>query len=67
MKVDNSKLQIALATACVNPYDLCKETGIQYQTYNRIARGYNCKPATVGRIAKALNVAVCDLLELESD
>lgn len=63
MKVDNSKLQIALATACMNPYDLCKAVGIQYQTYRRLASGYNCKPATVGKIARALGCEVTELLE----
>lgn len=65
MNVNFQKLQIALATACMNPYDLCKEISIQYQTYRRIATGSNCKPATVGKIAKALNVPVTDLIENE--
>lgn len=66
MKINNSKLQIALATACMNPYDLCKEIGIQYQTYRRISTGNNCKPATIGKIAKALNVPVENLINMES-
>lgn len=65
MKINNLKLQIALATACMNPYDLCKAVKIQYQTYRRIAAGNNCKPATVGKIAKALSCNVTDLLEDE--
>lgn len=67
MKINNSKLQIALATACMNPYDLCKAIDIRYQTYRRIATGCNCKPATAGKIAKALNVPVEQLVDLESD
>lgn len=67
MKINNSKLQIALATACMNPYDLCKAVNIQYQTYRRISAGYKCKPATAGKIAKALNVPVEQLVDLESD
>lgn len=65
MKVNFQKLQIALATACMNPYDLCKEIDIQYQTYRRIAAGKNCKPATVGKIAKALNVPVTEIIDAE--
>lgn len=65
MKIDNSKLQIALATACMNPYDLCKAIGIQYQTYRRISAGFNCKPATVGKIAKALKCDVTEIIEKE--
>lgn len=51
----------------MNPYDLCKEVNIQYQTYRRISAGHNCKPATAGKIAKALNVPVEQLVDLESD
>ena len=65
MVIDNNRLQIALATACMNPYDLCKAVNIQYQTYRRISAGNNCKPATVGKIAKALNVPVEKLIDME--
>lgn len=65
MVINKSKLEIALATACMNPYDLCKETKIQYQTYRRIAAGNNCKPATVGKIAKVLEIPVEKLIDLE--
>lgn len=64
MIIDNSKLQIALATSCMNPYDLCKNVNISYQTYRRITAGKNCKPATVGKIAKALDVSVENLIDL---
>lgn len=67
MIVNNSKLQIALASACMNPYDLCAKIDISYQTYRRILTGKRCKTATVGKIAKALNVQVQDIIELESD
>lgn len=63
MNLNRQKLEIALAQVCKNPYDLCKEIGIQYQTYRRVAKGENCKPATVGKIAKALNCDVKELLE----
>lgn len=63
MTINKSKLQIALATACMNPYDLCKAINIQYQTYRRILAGNKCKPATVGKIAKALNVPVTEIIE----
>ncbi len=65
MKINNSKLQIALANACMNPYDLYKAVNIQYQTYRSITAGSNCKTATVGKIAKALDCKVTELLEDE--
>ena len=63
MKISKLKLQIALARAQMNPYDLCRAVGIQYQTYRRLSSGSNCKPATVGKIAKALGVDVTEILE----
>lgn len=63
MKINKTKLLIALANSCMNPYDLCKAVGMQYQSYRRIANGGNCKPATIGKIAKALGVDVTELLE----
>ena len=65
MNVNKQKLEVAMANACMNPYDLCKLVEIQYQTYRRVSKGGNCKPATVGKIAKALNVKVENLVESE--
>ena len=63
MIANKRKLEIALANACMNPYDLCKVAEIRYQTYQRITSGKDAKPATVGKIAKALNVPVENLIE----
>lgn len=65
MKINKQKLQIAMANACLNPYGLCEKVNIQYQTYRRISAGNDCKPATVGKIAKALKVPVEQLIDLE--
>lgn len=63
MIANKRKLEIAMANACMNPYDLCKVAEIRYQTYQRITSGKDAKPATVGKIAKALNVPVEKLIE----
>ena len=63
MIANKRKLEIAMANACMNPYDLCKVAEIRYQTYQRITSGKDAKPATVGKIAKALNVPVKNLIE----
>lgn len=63
MKIIKRKLELALASNCMNPYELCKKANIQHQTYRRIISDCECKPATVGKIAKALNVKVEDLVE----
>ncbi len=63
MIVNKKKLEVAMATACMNPYDLCNAAKVNYQTYQRITSGKDAKPATVGKIAKALNTPVENLLE----
>ena len=58
MSIDKFKLDIAMANAKMNAYDLCKAAGIQYQTLHRATKGNPCKPATIGKVAKALDVDV---------
>lgn len=63
MIANKRKLEVAMANACMNPYDLCKASEIRYQTYQRITSGKEAKPATIGKIAKALNIPVEQLIE----
>lgn len=63
MIVSKKKLELAMANACMNSYDLCMAANIQYQTYKRITSGKNAKPATVGKIAKALETIAENLIE----
>ena len=63
MKISKKRLELGMATACLNPYDLCRKAEIRYQTYQRIVGGKEAKPATIGKIAKALNVPVEKLVE----
>ena len=63
MKISKKRLKLGMATACLNPYDLCKKAEIRYQTYQRIMGGKDAKPATIGKIARALNVPVENLIE----
>lgn len=63
MKISANKLTLIMARNAVNPYDLCKKAGICYASYRRVAGGSACKPATLGRIAKALGVDVTEIIE----
>lgn len=66
MNLNKNKVELAMAKACMNPYDLCRNAKMNYQTYQRvISKEGNCKPATIGKIAKALNARVEDLIEFE--
>lgn len=43
MKANAQKLELAMANACMNPYDLCREANMKYQAYHRIMKGANLK------------------------
>lgn len=65
MKTDRTKLELAMARACLNPQDLAKVSEIPPQTVNGVLRGRSARPATIGRIAKALGVDVTEIIKEE--
>ncbi len=52
-----------MARACMNSADLPAAAGLPRPTFQNAVVGKNVRPATLGRIAKALNVDPVDLLE----
>lgn len=65
MKADTNKLRLAMARSCMNPQDLAKAAEMPPQTVNGVLRGRSVRPATIGRIAKALCVDPTEILEKE--
>ena len=65
MKANGTKLKIAMARAYMNTADLSVKAEMPIQTINGVLRGRSIRPATLGRIAKALGVDVTDILEKE--
>ncbi|MDD6666213.1 MAG: helix-turn-helix transcriptional regulator [Eubacterium coprostanoligenes] len=64
MKIDNEKLMIALANNGMMLKDLCKRAGLSENAFRAIRQGKSTpRPATLGRIAKALNVDVQDIIQ----
>lgn len=57
------KVQLKMAERCMNPYDLCSKAKISYVGYQRIIKSGRCKLSTLGKIAKALQVPVIDIIE----
>ena len=66
MLVKKDALNLAMAERCMNPYEVCRNAGISYQTFRKVHNGKRCKPTTIGKIAKALNVPVELLVLTES-
>ncbi|MBO5409469.1 MAG: helix-turn-helix transcriptional regulator [Clostridia bacterium] len=63
MKIDNQKFEIAIANACMTFSDLSKKSGISLFTISRMQGDVKIRPETIGKIAKALNVKVEELIE----
>ena len=62
MKADRNKLELALARACMTPESLTAAAEMPRPTVNNVITGRNVRPATLGRIAKALNVDPLDII-----
>lgn len=65
MKTDKGKLTLAMARACMNPQDLAKAAELPPQTVNGVIRGRSVRPATLGKIAKALGVDPAEIIKEE--
>ena len=63
MIADKEKLETAMARECINTYELAKKADMPIPTLNNVIRGKSVKPATIGKVAKALNVDVTEILE----
>jgi DNA-binding Xre family transcriptional regulator len=64
MKINIKQLQILMANRIITINELAEKTKISRVHIGRFLSGKNTtKPATVGKIAKALNVKVEDLIE----
>ena len=66
MKIDNRKFELALANECILLKDVCERADLTPISLKRILSGAtNPRPATVGKIAKALNVNVKEIITEE--
>lgn len=63
MRISNEKLLIALANEGMLLKELAEKAGITMEALRNIRKGKSVpKPATVGKIAKALNVNVQEII-----
>lgn len=63
MKVDRSKLELAMARACLTTAELTENAEMPRSTVNGVISGRSVKPGTIGKVAKALGVDVTEILE----
>lgn len=64
LKIDNLKVVLALSNASYTVKELAKQSGLSTGSISKIINGHTLKvrPATIGKLAKALDVDVKDLL-----
>ena len=65
MKIDRTKLELKMAEVLMNPKEVSDKAGISYPAFRRAIREGNSKIATIGRIAKALNVDPAEIIKQE--
>lgn len=63
MKPNKKKVAIAMAKACITRNELVEKSGVGLNQVKKMVNGGNLRPATFGRICKALNVDVEELLD----
>ena len=63
MKVNKKKLELAMANTCMDSRDLAVAANLPRPTLNNAITGRNLRPATIGKIARALGVSVESLIE----
>ena len=66
MRADREKLGLALARACMTTESLTRATGMPRPTVNNVLAGRSVRPATLGRIARALDCDPADILAKEA-
>lgn len=67
MYLDKKRVLLAMARACANAQDLAAASGLPPQTINAAIRGRSVRPATLGKIARALAVDPAAIIASRSD
>jgi hypothetical protein len=63
LRIDKNKLEIAMARAELNRKNLAEKAEMPIPTICNVYTRGTCKPATAGRIAKALGIDVTEIIE----
>ena len=63
MKADSYKLRMLMARQGVRACDIIKSSGIHPSTFTHVMNECNLRPATLGKIARALAVDVSEIMK----
>ena len=67
MKVNRQKLWLAMARACMDSAELASAAKMPRPSLNNAIVGKSIRPATLGKIAKALGVDPAEIIEMEGN
>ena len=65
MKANRKQLELAMARACMTPEELAAAAQMPRPTLNNVIVGKSVRPATLGRVARALGAEVENIMEKE--
>ena len=66
MRADKEKVALAMARACMSRMDIAVAARMPENTVKSVLQGKPVRPATLGRVAKALGVDPAELLAEEA-
>ena len=65
MKANKKALLLAVARACVGRKEISEKAGMPEMTVKNVLDGRSVKPATLGKVARALGVDPLEIMEQE--
>lgn len=66
MRISKEKYELTLARQCKTNTEIIQDGNFRRATFFKMIRGEECKPITVGKLAKVLGCDVEDLLRNEA-
>lgn len=66
MKLNRKQILLIMAELGMNQQMLALKANASRQTISAVMNGRNCRPELLGRIAKALNCKVTEIIETEN-
>mgnify|MGYP001035451083 FL=1 len=64
MRLDKTKVLLLMADFSMNQKELAGKAGISRQKLSAVMSGWSCRPALLGKIARALEVKPEEIIEL---
>ncbi|MDD7483538.1 MAG: hypothetical protein PUK85_05695 [Clostridia bacterium] len=65
MKANKKAIRLAMARACVGRKEISERAGMPEMTVKNVLDGRSVKPATLGKVSRALGVDPLEIMEQE--